>query len=92
MLTPTVCAVPGCPEVAVRAGRCEEHRQRRRPYSGHAWLVLTARVLRRDRWRCWLCGELGADSADHIVRVRDGGSDDMANLRAAHWSCNRQRG
>jgi hypothetical protein len=34
----------------------------------------------------------GRDSADHIVRVRAGGSDDLVNLRAAHWSGNRRRG
>jgi hypothetical protein len=34
----------------------------------------------------------GRDSSDHIVRVRAGGSDDLVNLRAAHWSGNRRRG
>jgi 5-methylcytosine-specific restriction endonuclease McrA len=92
MLTPTVCSEPGCPWPATHRGRCELHRQRRRPYSGHAWARIVARVVRRDRGICWLCGRTGADSADHIVRVRDGGSDDLANLRAAHWSCNRERG
>lgn len=29
---------------------------------------------------------------DHEVRVRDGGSDDLSNLRPTHWMTNRQRG
>lgn len=41
---------------------------------------------------CWLCGRPGADSADHIIPVRDGGSDAVTNLRPAHIDCNRKRG
>jgi hypothetical protein len=39
-----------------------------------------------------MCRQPGATSADHIVRVRDDGSDDPANLRAVHINCNRRCG
>jgi hypothetical protein len=40
MITPTVCAEPGCPEVAERYGRCPTHalvERRRRHESTRAW-------------------------------------------------------
>ncbi len=59
----------------------------------------------RDGARCHICnkqvnltlssGPRGHDkgpSIDHIIPVSQGGSDDLTNLRLAHWICNRQRG
>ena len=54
-----------------------------------------AAILERDRYRCrlQLPGCTGrAVTADHIVRVRDGGGDEPSNLRAACERCNRRRG
>ena len=64
------------------------------------WRRTVAQVVRRDRGTCWLCGRPGADSADHILPARDGGTNHPANLRAVHHdrhpapgvSCNRIRG
>lgn len=33
---------------------------------------------------CWLCGQEGADTIDHLVMVSQGGSDTIDNLRPAH--------
>lgn len=41
---------------------------------------------------CWICGRGGADSADHIIPLSRGGSNDLINLRAAHLLCNKGRG
>ncbi|MFC6712444.1 HNH endonuclease [Branchiibius cervicis] len=41
---------------------------------------------------CWLCGERGADTVDHVVPYSHGGTDNRANLRPAHRSCNSARG
>jgi 5-methylcytosine-specific restriction endonuclease McrA len=45
---------------------------------------------------CAICTGTGtADdplTADHVVSPRDGGSNDLSNLRAAHRSCNSSRG
>jgi 5-methylcytosine-specific restriction endonuclease McrA len=47
------------------------------------------------RWgtTCHLCGQDGANTADHLTPRSKGGSDDVeANLRPAHRSCNIARG
>ena len=41
---------------------------------------------------CHLCGRSGATTGDHIVPRSAGGSDDLANMRPAHASCNYARG
>jgi len=67
-----------------------DDRLQRRP-SG--WLTLRFRILRRDHYRCQLCGA-GADDktcleVDHkLARVR-GGTDDESNLWTLCFSCNR---
>ena len=58
-----------------------------------------ARRYRRARQRvletsdvCWICGQPGADTADHVVAHALGGGDEEGNLRPAHRSCNARRG
>ena len=41
---------------------------------------------------CHLCNKPYADSIDHVVPVKLGGSDHPDNLRPAHTSCNSQKG
>jgi 5-methylcytosine-specific restriction endonuclease McrA len=42
---------------------------------------------------CWLCGLPGANSADHIIPISQGGAVyDLANLGPSHRSCNYSRG
>lgn len=59
-------------------------------------------LIERDGTTCWLCGSpmMPADTAhwnpkamtiDHVVRIADGGSDDLGNLRLAHKFCNETR-
>lgn len=95
-MTVLICSEPACPEVATYRGRCALHaRENRRDPSdrrGGRWQAIVVRVVRRDRGVCWICGEPGANSVDHVVRRRDGGSDRLSNLRAAHLTCNRERG
>ncbi|HKV68352.1 MAG TPA: HNH endonuclease signature motif containing protein [Gaiellales bacterium] len=59
-------------------------------------------LLARDGDLCPLCGlpldlSLGARhpngvTFDHIIRVADGGGDDLDNLQLAHRPCNTRRG
>jgi len=59
-------------------------------------------ICERDGNVCWICGEaidltvavqhLRAGTADHVIPLALGGSDDESNLRAAHYSCNNRRG
>lgn len=60
------------------------------------WRRKVAHVIRRDNGICHLCGQPGADSADHIIPVAHGGTDHLDNLLAVHHNngnkCNRLRG
>jgi len=85
----TVCTAPHCSQPAVRKGRCAQHK---RTINGWQWQKIVAAVIARDNGICQLCGQSGATSADHIVRVRYGGTDALSNLRAAHVRCNLKRG
>lgn len=70
------------------------------------WQGHTVRRLRSEtiaRWGsvCWLCGqpidltlprtEPGGFTVDHVVPRSKGGSNDVANCRPAHRSCNVRR-
>lgn len=50
----------------------------------------------RDGARCYLCGQgrIAGDpfEVEHVRPRAAGGSDDLANLRLAHRSCNRAKG
>lgn len=63
---------------------------------GRPWRRTVARVIRRDAGICWICGQPGADTADHVIPRAQGGPDTMDNLRAAHHNvppyCNRVKG
>ncbi|MDQ0537715.1 hypothetical protein QF011_000245 [Curtobacterium flaccumfaciens] len=58
-------------------------------------------VLERDAWVCQICAipidrdarsfEDLAPAVDHIVRVTEGGGDELDNLRATHRWCNLRR-
>ena len=48
------------------------------------WKTTVRRVIARDRGVCYLCGQPGADTADHVQPVSQGGSHHDGNLRAAH--------
>lgn len=65
---------------------------------------LVAYLVKRDGRRCGICskpinldltsGPRGNDAGptiDHVVPRSHGGSDELSNLRIAHWSCNRAR-
>lgn len=43
-----------------------------------------AKVVRDGGGICHLCGHAGADAADHVVPLAQGGVDDVSNLRPAH--------
>lgn len=48
------------------------------------WRATVQRIIRRDGGICRLCGKPGADTADHIRPVAQGGGHGDANLQAAH--------
>lgn len=98
------CLAPACPRIVRGTPRCPAHqrehqaqRERNRPSAqargyGGAWARLSRSVIERDAGICYLCGLPGADTADHIVAKRNGGTDDPDNLAAAHRACNSRKG
>lgn len=50
-------------------------------------------VLKRDGYRCLICGKTNEDGVqlevDHIEAVANGGTDDMENLQTLCFDCNR---
>lgn len=61
--------------------------------SSRQWKRLRARVL-EDSDICWLCGQPGADTADHVIprSVAPHLAESLDNLAPAHRSCNSRRG
>lgn len=97
MRTPTVCAVPGCPQIRP----CPTHPARLSRSRGWAWSTLIVpAVLSRDGHRCVFCGRpcphddptvtaAGHHDVDHRTPRAEGGTDDMSNLRTVCASRNR---
>ncbi len=56
------------------------------------WHKIRVRILERDGRRCHVCGGLGADGVDHIIR---GDNHDDSNLAAIHHNvfpfCHRRK-
>jgi 5-methylcytosine-specific restriction endonuclease McrA len=102
-----VCAEPGCPELTkgTRCIWHERQKDQRRGSSKQRGYTAEYRRLRaqviREESHCWLCGGLvdkslkGPDpkspSADHVVRLEDGGDNIRSNLRLSHLGCNSGR-
>jgi hypothetical protein len=82
--------------VYVEAPRCHScgslHRLDLPCWRGTYATNATRRCLARYGRRCWLCGSMGARTADHVIPRSTGGGDELANLRPAHRGCNSQRG
>ena len=55
-------------------------------YLSAEWQALRLACLRRDHFRCVVCGG-AAVVADHIASRRDGGPDGLANLRSLCRAC-----
>lgn len=84
---------PGCPELAVRRGRCRRHlrEQRRRSprpsdRDGWSWSRLRARILRRDPV-CRRCHERPSAIVHHVVPIEHGGPDRDDNLIGVCREC-----
>lgn len=55
-------------------------------YRSLTWRQLRGAALRRDRWRCVVCGQR-AVVVDHIASRRNGGPDALSNLRSLCPAC-----
>lgn len=96
------CPSPGCPRV-VRGGKryCDEHQAEEYRRQDERRGTATQRGYGAG-WRdkrdyfiaqnpvCERCGRSAATVAHHVVRKRDGGSDDPINLKALCQLCHAQ--
>ena len=88
-----ICSIPGCPCLAVKGGRCNQHQREAwsgRTWSSHPWSTPTLKRLRaqvlREEPTCRQCGRV-ATAVDHIIPRAWGGSDARNNLQALCREC-----
>lgn len=82
------CSDPHCPNVQP----CPQHghkpwegsTRRTRTVSGSRQQKRSRFVLYRDEGICHICGEPGADEADHVIPLAEGGEDHVDNMKAIH--------
>lgn len=88
-----VCPVPGCPVLIPPGGECPQHPppkwdhppgHRRSSLSGSAQQKRALRIIRRDHGICHVCHQPGADEADHLIPIGEGGIDHANNMAAIH--------
>ena len=51
------------------------------------WHRTQPRILRRDNYRCYICGRDGCRKVDHIKPVSQGGGEEDSNLAAICDPC-----
>ena len=54
------------------------------------WPRIRRKVLRRDKYRCQICGNRG-NEVDHIIEIQDGGLSVMENLRTLCHNCHKRK-
>jgi len=95
-----VCARPGCPKFTDGQRFCPAHTPesgwKRRPSSARTLRTEEERkqrayIIRRDGGICYVCGEPGADEADHVIPLwkfkaglASGSPNALTNRKAIH--------
>lgn len=81
-------------EIQLKKQSAKEYQQKQERSKMSASLRYT--VLRRDRFRCQICGATQADGVklhvDHIVPISKGGKTELSNLRTLCEQCNLGKG
>lgn len=90
------CGKHGCPNVSMSA-YCDEHTTKAPHGWGSStrekppgWDKIRRTILRRDRYKCRMCGE-GAAIVDHHLPMAWGGNEDRGNLRTMCFRCHRAK-
>ncbi len=90
--SPKPCTFPGCPALVRVGARCDAHKgpvspaDERRPNSNargytRTWRKLRLMVLRARPICQWTGCNDPAEHVDHIVSLRDGGTNELSNLQ-----------
>lgn len=61
-----------------------------RGYTSDQWREIRRQVLKRDPW-CTTCGRARSTRADHTIPKRQGGTDDLSNLKGKCESCHNRK-
>ena len=51
------------------------------------WEKIRLTALNRDQWRCRECGKAGRLEVHHVIRLKDGGTNDLSNLLTLCVGC-----
>ena len=88
---------PDCKKERIRA-RNKTKNTRRRTYQAVTHRVSIEQIGDRDNWTCHICSEpvdpylpgnhREGGTYDHVIPLSKGGSDQVDNLKLAHWICN----
>jgi len=88
---------PDCKKERIRA-RNKTKNTRRRTYQAVTHRVSIEQIGDRDKWTCHICSEhvdpylpgnhREGGTYDHVIPLSKGGSDQVDNLKLAHWICN----
>lgn len=89
MTSSKVCPEPSCYRIdcSIHTERARSTRSR----SGSREQRLARFVLLRDKGMCYLCGQGGAQEADHVHELQHGGADHPSNMRAVHIDCHKAK-
>ena len=88
------CTIFGhiCPVVYVAEGVTETSEPRRR--GRYIPFKVKIRVVRRDNYKCQICGKTLLDNEiefDHVIPISKGGSSEEHNIRLTCFKCNRDK-
>ena len=97
----SICNIPGCPAIAVTGGRCAQHAKA--PFAGAShhglsrqdqgydaeWTQISQAHLKEYPY-CVKCGR-PAVHCDHIIPIRDGGTNDAGNRQSMCHSCHNSK-
>jgi 5-methylcytosine-specific restriction endonuclease McrA len=69
-----------------------DSKRRERTISGSRQQKRSKFVINRDAGICHVCGQGGADQADHVIPLGEDGPDTVANMKAIHAEpCHREK-
>ena len=89
------CLEPGCPGLAAAGkSRCVTHERAgavRKAASRKVSRRVARQVKRLGGGRCAACGRFGHVHVDHVIGLKEGGTDSLENLQLLCTDCHRSK-